>query len=1264
MWGWGTSSNNADGGGGVSGNTAKSVSTRSVASAASSDSVSLASSSFTGGGGIESAGIIVGGGGTASATTPEAFDRIIESLRSLLDILQPPANNGVVEGGGGYFTSFFTPTKRAATARTRASSFFHVADNAAAATADAATTTTISITNNKTTTTARSSSSSPSKSKSSSTTTIPRRLQAATEALVTILRAEEDRMDATAPAAERGDQAITGTGPFLQRVLNEELLEELCGACLSDAPCGVRLVWLRAFGGLVGRSRKPLFIHQGVLRPFRVTLQTYGDQRLGTTAEDEAFVALLAAACRCFVSNPACVPLFLRPSAAAAAAAAAASSSEAAAAAAATDVDTTTLKPKPFSSSYSSSSSSSFTSTTTAAAAAAAATISSTPIRTAGAAAFPSSSAAFPVFEALVPYMHADGALGSAAQEAILLCLNLASEQPDAAACVAEGPFCRALAAGMAGLYSTLPAVLPNTRAAWRLACNDVKTSLPQLGALLTYVRFCDRALGAAPPQVARHAAHLVYEGFLRNVILPSLHQADAAAATASTAYFDACLCAISDPCFARVLLRVVMLGRCEGQRTLSLLTCRMAEPGDLGLVTMRLMLTLMDTNCEDVMLELCLRDLQRAAAASAEQVEARAKTTRAAAPADVVFARAARRLLTTCEIDFAPAAAAAPPPPPIPPPASPANVGHADDYVVSGGGGYRNLDSSGSSGGGGGGGNGGGNGGGGDDGPVCGPELHVTGFSGYLRDAASAVQARQLACKCWSQSYEAGAVIASSTSTSTSATTTATARANHLFTPSGPVSTTLSTFSSSSSSPSSSSFLAGNNNNDHEDTATELPGVAGGSFWAASGASSVFGGLKRAVQGRQRSNTTRAAATDGNVVPSPTTSSSSSSSSLTAVTAGRGSGGGRGGAFNGPGLFLETLLNMLEDLLQAKLGRNLLLTQLLSRLAQFPQPLLRDALLGTGRNSSSSRLLLPVLRRIAKRARTLATAQGPSFAYSLALNRNKICGAHRSSTNRRSTTTPSTPTTRNSGSSSSNDGAAGNGMDDDFSGGTRVGPGSPASTNNNNNNSFIMAAATPERSSSPPPPPIVPEELATSPFVVSTTLWDERSTTVRVSGGGGGGGGSVLKQLVASVNEGKVLAVGTMGDGIEEDVSLTTAAAAEEAAKEKEEEEEVSATDATTKARATTKSGTLLSTIGLSRPSLSTTSSPLPSTPPIRSSGGSGRSDMLMKPPAAATPGTPSESRMARRLASNVVIFEEFVKELAALALEHGLQTVLSGQD
>ncbi|XP_040074653.1 FHF complex subunit HOOK interacting protein 1B isoform X5 [Ixodes scapularis] len=164
-------------------------------------------------------------------------------------------------------------------------------------------------------------------------------------------------------------------------------------------------------------------------------------------------------------------------------------------------------------------------------------------------------SGGFLIFSLLIPFVHREGAIGQQARDALLLCMSLSRKNQGIGRYIAEhSNFCPVLATGLSGLYSVLPRKLTIVADDWyRLTHEDIQ-EIPELAMFLNSLEFCNAVIQVSDPMVQEQLLEYIYQGFLIPVVGPALHQ--------------------------------------------------------LCLVTMALFRTLLDFNCEDIMLELVLKYL------------------------------------------------------------------------------------------------------------------------------------------------------------------------------------------------------------------------------------------------------------------------------------------------------------------------------------------------------------------------------------------------------------------------------------------------------------------------------------------------------------------------------------------------------------------------------------------------------------------------------------------------------------------------------
>ncbi|KAF0293042.1 UPF0518 protein [Amphibalanus amphitrite] len=217
----------------------------------------------------------------------------------------------------------------------------------------------------------------------------------------------------------------------------------------------------------------------------------------------------------------------------------------------------------------------------------------------------------FGVFAMLVDFVHRDGVIGRTDREALLLCMRLSRENLQLAQYIVQhSNFCPVLATGLSGLYSVLPRkLLVVTEDRYQLLSADSK-QVPELHSFVCSLDFCNSVLQVCHPLIADQLLDYVYQGFLVSVMGPALHQNSMEEIITATAYLDLFLRSIDQPGLVRTFLRLILAHRYEERRIIDTLVQRIAATSKLCVVTLSLLHTLLDLNCEDVMLELVFRHL------------------------------------------------------------------------------------------------------------------------------------------------------------------------------------------------------------------------------------------------------------------------------------------------------------------------------------------------------------------------------------------------------------------------------------------------------------------------------------------------------------------------------------------------------------------------------------------------------------------------------------------------------------------------------
>uniref|UniRef100_A0A2A4K0J7 FHF complex subunit HOOK-interacting protein C-terminal domain-containing protein n=1 Tax=Heliothis virescens TaxID=7102 RepID=A0A2A4K0J7_HELVI len=224
------------------------------------------------------------------------------------------------------------------------------------------------------------------------------------------------------------------------------------------------------------------------------------------------------------------------------------------------------------------------------------------------------SQAEFIIVRLLLASVHREGSTGSAARDALLLCAKMSARCPQLADFMLSGNTCPVLATGLSGLYSLLPRTLNDK--IYRLTPDDVN-HVHKLTLFIDSLEFCNAVAQVAHPSIKKHLLDLLYQGFLVPVMGPALLQTKAARLqsgsgeqAAAMAYAELVLRCVSRRGLLRAVLHFLFVYEYDGVRVVDVLLTRLEGNSQLSLVSLALMETLIDLNCEDVMLDLVFRHL------------------------------------------------------------------------------------------------------------------------------------------------------------------------------------------------------------------------------------------------------------------------------------------------------------------------------------------------------------------------------------------------------------------------------------------------------------------------------------------------------------------------------------------------------------------------------------------------------------------------------------------------------------------------------
>lgn len=220
----------------------------------------------------------------------------------------------------------------------------------------------------------------------------------------------------------------------------------------------------------------------------------------------------------------------------------------------------------------------------------------------------------FLIFSILVHYIHREGHTGQLARDALIHCMSLSHKNEAVGKHIAkQSNFCPVLATGLSGLYSLLPRRLPHHLEQdphWhRIVMSDL-SAMPELASFLTSLEFCDAVLQIAHPKVREYLLGLIYMGFLVPVLGPALTQISEAEVICTTAYLDLFLRRLSEPSLLAVFLRFIFTDQCDDKSIIDTLVIRISSQTKLCQVSLSLFETLINLNCEDILLWLVFRHL------------------------------------------------------------------------------------------------------------------------------------------------------------------------------------------------------------------------------------------------------------------------------------------------------------------------------------------------------------------------------------------------------------------------------------------------------------------------------------------------------------------------------------------------------------------------------------------------------------------------------------------------------------------------------
>lgn len=216
----------------------------------------------------------------------------------------------------------------------------------------------------------------------------------------------------------------------------------------------------------------------------------------------------------------------------------------------------------------------------------------------------------FIIFSHLVAFIHREGSIGQQARDALLLCVTMSSADERVANYIVSTDFCPVLATGLSALYSSLPRQIDVRTEEWHFLRKEDWSRVPALVNFMNSFEFCNSVIEAAESIVGETLLKYIYHGFLVSVFGPALHKPSASEVIVTTAYLNLFLQSVTAPSLLRCFLRFLLCHRHDNSLIINTLIQRIGSSSKLSSVSMSLFQTLLDLNCEDLMLHLVFRYL------------------------------------------------------------------------------------------------------------------------------------------------------------------------------------------------------------------------------------------------------------------------------------------------------------------------------------------------------------------------------------------------------------------------------------------------------------------------------------------------------------------------------------------------------------------------------------------------------------------------------------------------------------------------------
>lgn len=219
----------------------------------------------------------------------------------------------------------------------------------------------------------------------------------------------------------------------------------------------------------------------------------------------------------------------------------------------------------------------------------------------------------FTIFLLLIPFVHKEDAIGMRARDALLLCMSLSKKNKEVAVYISEhSNFSILVASGLSGLYSVLPNIIDDIGVPdWHRFTPDDVNEIKGLLSFVTSLEFSNAIAQVAHPTIRRQLQEFLYRGFLIPVLGAALLQSNIQEQVAATAYLELIIRTVTEPGLLHSVLQFLIKVEYDGERLLNILIQRINSERQLCLVSLAVFESMIDLNCEDLLLELVFKYLQ-----------------------------------------------------------------------------------------------------------------------------------------------------------------------------------------------------------------------------------------------------------------------------------------------------------------------------------------------------------------------------------------------------------------------------------------------------------------------------------------------------------------------------------------------------------------------------------------------------------------------------------------------------------------------------